>query len=118
VGLGEPRFARLFFKLSLSVIPRRREISWRPDGVVVADFFPVAGIDISLCRRSRDGRLCLGVAIWFWFACVRLLENPVKWFFAGGGAGRAGGAFQNAVFHGGRTGKFFSDAQGARFQAA
>jgi hypothetical protein len=30
-------------------------------------------------EAGTDG-FCLAVSIWFWFACCRLLENPVKWF--------------------------------------
>ena len=30
-------------------------------------------------EAGTDG-FSLAVTVWFWFACVRLLENPVKWF--------------------------------------
>jgi len=30
-------------------------------------------------EAGTDG-FCLSVSIWFWFACCRLLEQPVKWF--------------------------------------
>ena len=43
-------------------------------------FFLSQGLIFIYAGEAGTDGFCLSVSIWFWFACCRLLENPVKWF--------------------------------------
>jgi hypothetical protein len=43
-------------------------------------FFLSQGLIFLYAGEAGTDGFCLAASLWFWFACVRLLENPVKWF--------------------------------------
>jgi len=43
-------------------------------------FFLAQGLIFLYAGEAGTDGFCLAVSLWFWFTCVRLLENPVKWF--------------------------------------
>jgi len=43
-------------------------------------FFLSQGLIFLFAGEAGTDGFSLSVSIWFWFACCRLLENPVKWF--------------------------------------
>lgn len=43
-------------------------------------FFLSQGLIFLYAGEAGTDGFCLAVSLWFWFACVRLLESPVKWF--------------------------------------
>jgi hypothetical protein len=43
-------------------------------------FFMSQALIFAYAGEAGTDGFCLSVAIWFWFACCRLWENPVKWF--------------------------------------
>ena len=43
-------------------------------------FFLAQGLVFIYAGEAGTDGFCLSVSLWFWFACVRLIEQPVKWF--------------------------------------
>ena len=43
-------------------------------------FFLSQGLIFIYAGEAGTDGFCLAVSLWFWFACVRLLASPVKWF--------------------------------------
>ena len=43
-------------------------------------FFLSQGLIFLYAGEAGTDGFCLAVSLWFWFACVRLLASPVKWF--------------------------------------
>lgn len=43
-------------------------------------FFLSQGLIFVFAGEAGTDGFCLAVTIWFWFACIRMLEQPVKWF--------------------------------------
>ena len=43
-------------------------------------FFLSQGLIFLYAGEAGTDGFCLAASLWFWFACVRLLDNPVKWF--------------------------------------
>lgn len=43
-------------------------------------FFLSQGLIFLYAGEAGTDGFCLAVSLWFWFACVRLLDDPVKWF--------------------------------------
>jgi hypothetical protein len=50
-------------------------------------FFLSQGLIFIYAGLAGADGFCLSVSIWFWFACCKLMEYPVKWFLPAGALG-------------------------------